>query len=168
MRYTLWLNGHLLGETRLEHRGPGPSQRLGGLKPTLHGLEILPNLCGFLSAAAAVKKALGDAGVSDPDEESERTMQLLASTPEGARFTELVKQLGQLELRETGGDVAPFHTIIITDISELGTLSDQPELEAEASNGPRFIVSATQTNFRTASSVLRAPTVRMRIKLEPN
>ena len=168
MRYTLWLNGHLLGETRLEHRGPGPSQRLGGLKPTTYGLEILPNLCGFLSAAAAVKKALGDAGVSDPDEESERTMDLLESTPEGARFTELVKQLGQLELRETGGDRAPFHTVIITDVSELGTLANEPGLEAEAANGPRFIVSATQTTFRTANSVMRGPAVRMRIKLEPN
>ena len=168
MRYTLWLNGHLLGETRLEHRGPGPAQRLGGLKPTIHGLEILPNLCGFLSAAAAVKKALGDAGVSDPDEESQRTMDLLASTPEGVRFTELVKQLGRLELRETGGDLAPFHTVIITDISELGALTNEPGLETGAANGPRFIVSATQTTFRTANSVLRAPAVRMRIKLEPN
>jgi len=168
MRYTLWLNGHLLGETRLEHRGPSTAQRLGGLKPTLHGLEILPNLCGFLSTAAAMKKALGDAGVTDPDDEAERTMELMATTPEGQRFTELVKQLGQLELREAGGDVAPFHTVIVTDIRELGELTDQPDLEKQAADGPRFIVSATQTSFRTASSVMRAAPVRMRIRLEPN
>ena len=168
MRYTLWLNGHLLGETRLEHRGPGTAQRLGGLKPTLHGLEVLPNLCGFLSTAAAMKQALGEAGVLDPDQEAERTMELMASTPEGRRFTELVKQLGQLELRESGGAVAPFHTVIITDIRELGELTDQPDLEHNASDGSRFIVSATQTSFRTASSVMRAPGVRMRIRLEPN
>lgn len=168
MRYTLWLNGHLLGETRLEHRGPGTAQRLGGLKPTLHGLEVLPNLCGFLSTAAAMKQALGEAGVTDPDEEAERTMELMETTAEGRRFTELVKQLGQLELRESGGDPAPFHTVIITDIRELGELTDQPELAKEASDGPRFIVSATQTSFRTATSALRSAGPRMRIRLEPN
>ena len=168
MRYTLWLNGHLLGETRLEHRGPGTAQRLGGLKPTLHGLEVLPKLCGFLSTAAAMKQALEEAGVSDPDQEAERTMELMASTPEGQRFTELVKQLGQLELREAGGAVASFHTVIITDIRELGELTERLEVKDIASDGPRFIVSATQTSFRTASSVMRAPGVRMRIRLEPN
>lgn len=167
MRYTLWLDGHLLGETRMEHRGPGPGQRLGGLEPTPYGLEVLPRLCGFLEAASAMKLTLLERGVSDPDTDVDRTMQFLETTPQGTRFSLLVKQLSQLELRESGGETAHFHTIVITDLKELGALSRTFDAEHELAQGtPRYIISATQVSFRSVSAALRG--ANMRIRIDPN
>jgi hypothetical protein len=168
MRYTLWLHGHLLGDTRLEHNGPNPNQKLGGLRPSTHGLEVIPKLCGFLKIASAVKQCLAAQGVNDSDMEAEATMHLLETTAEGKRFTELVKELGQLELREAGGNVAPFHTIVLTDLYELGDLAANLDVDGQLADGaPRYLVSATQTTFRSASLAMRSP-VRMRVRLEPN
>jgi hypothetical protein len=169
MRYTLWLNGHLLGATRLEHKGPNPGQQLGGLSPTAHGLEMLPSLCGFLGTASAMKRSMSERGVPDPDRDVDRTMELLETTPEGMRFTALVKVLGQLELRESGGEIAPFHTVIVTDLHELGAITQSLNVEEQLAEGaPRYIISATRTSFRTVTSILRGPSARMRIRLEPN
>ena len=173
MKYTLWLDGHLLGETRLQHRNPANNQRLGALHPTPYGLELLPGLCGFLEAAAAVKQSLGHIGIADPDAEADRTMELLASTPEGARFMELVKTLGKLELREAGGGRAPFHTVILTDIHELESLTKSLEtgvsLDADrelAVGAPRYLVSATRTEPGALSSA-RAVRSRIAARMEP-
>jgi hypothetical protein len=167
MKYTLWLNGHLLGETRLEHRNPAGAQRMGGLRPTDYGLELLPGLCGFLSAAAALKKELEKFGI-DPDKEVDRTMQLMETIPEGARFSELVKALSQLELREAGGERAAFHTVIITDVREIAELSRKldPDI-ALPEDAPRFVISATPVNFRAMTSAVRGG-ARMRVRMEPN
>jgi hypothetical protein len=174
MKYTLWLNGHLLGETRLQHRNPAGNQRLGALRPTPYGLELLPGLCGFLQAAAAVKKSLTEMGIDDPDTEADRTMELLESTPEGTRFTDLVKTLGKLELREAGGGRAPFHTVILTDIHELDALTRSLDtgatLDAErelAAGAPRFLVSATRSE-PSAMGLTRTGNARLSVRLEPN
>lgn len=168
MKYTLWLNGHLLGETRLEHRNPVGTQRMGGLRPTAYGLELLPGLSGFLSAASALKKAMHDVGISDPDKELDRTMALMETLPEGERFSELVKALSQLELREAGGNRAAFHTLIITDLRELAELSQGFDADAEIAQGiPRFVVSATPVNFRAMSWAVRSGG-KMRVRMEPN
>lgn len=167
MKYTLWLNGHLLGETRLEHKNPAGAQRMGCLRPTAYGLELLPGLCGFLSAASALKKALVNDGI-DPDKDVDRTMQLMETIPEGARFSELVKALSQLELREAGGDRAAFHTVIITDVREIAELSRgfDPDVQLPE-DGPRFVISATPVNFQAMSSAVRGG-ARMRVRVEPN
>ena len=167
MKYTLWLNGHLLGDTRLEHRNPAGAQRMGCLRPTAYGLELLPGLCGFLSAAAALKKAMENAGI-DPDADVARTMQLMEASPEGARFSELVKALSQLELREAGGDRAAFHTVIITDVREIAELSRgfDPDIELPG-DVPRFVISATPVNFRGMTSALRGG-AKLRVSMEPN
>ncbi len=167
MRYSLWLDGHLLGETRLEHRGPGPGQRLGGLAPSPHGLDVLPGLSGFLAAASAMKRSLAARGVTDPDDDADRTMEYLETTDEGARFTTLVKQLSRLELRESGGARAYFHTIVVTDLRELGALVGGMDVEKELDEGaPRYILSATQISFRSAKHALGG--TRIRVRLEPN
>ena len=168
MKYTLWLNGHLLGETRLEHKNPVGTQRMGGLRPTDYGLELLPGLCGFLSAASALKAAMRTAGIDDPGREVDRTMELMETIPEGARFSELVKALCQLELREAGGERAAFHTVIITDLRELAELSQRFDADAELAQGvPRFVVSATPMNFRAMTLAVRTRG-KMRVRLEPN
>ena len=167
MKYTLWLNGHLLGETRLEHRNPAGAQRMGCLRPTAYGLELLPGLCGFLSAVAAFKKAAENAGV-DPDADVPRTMQLMELIPEGARFSGLVKALSQLELREAGGDRAAFHTVIITDVREIAELSRGFDPDIELPDGvPRFVISATPVNFHAMTSAMHGG-ARMRVRMEPN
>lgn len=167
MKYTLWLNGHLLGETRLEHRNPIGAQRMGGLRPTAYGLELLPGLCGFLSAAAALKKAMQNVGIDDPDRDVDRTMALMETIPEGARFSELVKALSQLELREAGGDRAAFHTVIITDVREIAELSKGFDPDIELSDDvPRFVISATPVNFRAMTSAVRGAGIRVR--MDPN
>ena len=168
MKYTLWLNGHLLGETRLEHRNPIGGQRMGGLRPTTYGLELLPGLCGFLSAAAAVKKAMQRLGVDDPDRDVDRTMELLETVPEGHRFAQLVKALCELELRECGGDRAAFHTLIVTDVRELAELSQSFDADAELAQGtPRFIISATPIDFIPLQRAIRKG-AKMKVRLEPN
>jgi hypothetical protein len=168
MKYTLWLNGHLLGETRLEHKNPVGAQRMGGLRPTTYGMELLPGLCGFLSAASALKKTMQGVGIDDPDKDLDRTMALMETTPEGARFSELVKALSQLELREAGGERAAFHTVIITDLRELAELSQRFDAEAEIAEGvPRFVVSATPINFQSMTRVVRDRTM-LRVRMEPN
>ena len=169
MRYTLWLDGHLLGETRLQHKHPHANQRLGALQPTAYGLELIPGMCGFLRAAAEVKKSLESIGV-DPDSEPDRAIEMLERTPEGARFRDIVSTLGRLELRESGGERAPFHTVILTDLHELDTLSRglgvEHTIDAEAeiaAGAPRFLVSATACPRRrpgaTASAAPRPPWV---------
>ena len=167
MKYTLWLNGHLLGETRLEHRNPTGAQRMGGLRPTAYGLELLPGLCGFLSAASALKKVMENSGI-DPDKDVDRTMQLMDAIPEGARFSELVKALSQLELREAGGDRAAFHTVIITDVREIAELSRQFDPDIELPEGvPRFVISATPVNFGAMTTAVRGG-AKLRVRMEPN
>lgn len=168
MKYTLWLNGHLLGETRLEHRNPGGAQRIGGLHPTSHGLELLPGMCGFLSAASALKAAMRRVGIDDPDKDLARTMALMDTIPEGERFSELVKALSQLELREAGGERAAFHTVIITDVQELRTMADagNPPMQI-AEETPRYIISATPVNFGPLTGAVRGGT-KMRVRMEPN
>ncbi len=168
MKYTLWLNGHLLGETRLEHMNPVGSQRMGGLRATAYGMELLPGLCGFLSAASALKKAMQSHGIDDPDQDVDRTMELMETIPEGARFSELVKALSQLELREAGGERAAFHTLIITDVREIAKLSQRFDADAELAQGvPQFVVSATPIDFRAMTAAVRGG-ARMRVRLEPN
>ena len=167
MKYTLWLNGHLLGETRLEHKNPAGAQRMGGLRPTAYGLELLPGLCGFLSAASALKKVMENIGI-DPDQDVDRTLQLIETIPEGARFSELVKELSQLELREAGGDRAAFHTLIITDVREIAQLSRQFDPDIELPEGvARFVISATPVNFHAMTSAVRGG-AKMRLRMEPN
>lgn len=168
MKYTLWLNGHLLGETRLEHKNPVGAQRMGGLRPTPYGLELLPGLCGFLSVASALKKAMEAQGIGDPDKDVDRTMRLMETTLEGARFSELVNALSQLELREAGGDRAAFHTVIITDLRELAELSQGFDADSEIASGvPRFVVSATPVNFQAMTWAVRGG-AKMRVRMEPN
>jgi hypothetical protein len=168
MRYTLWLDGHLLGETRLEHRNPAGSQRMGGLHPTPYGMEVLPGMCGFLSAAAAVKGVLLRHGVADPDRDPDGAMRLLEQTSEGSRFTKVVSALARLELRQSGGERAAFHTIIVTDIRELSELSGTLDANAVAAfHGPRFIVSATPIDLGGLTFQLRSR-LSLRARLEPN
>lgn len=168
MKYTLWLNGHLLGETRLEHRNPQTGQRLGALHPTAYGSELVPNLCGFLPAAVAMRKALEKLGV-DPDKDADRALELMENTPEGERFSEMVRALGALELRSAGGERAAFHTVILTDLRELADVSRTLDIEpAEIPEGmPRYIISATPMDVRAVSLTLRKGSG-MRIQVDPN
>lgn len=165
MRYTLWLDGHLLGETHLEHRNPVSRQRLGVLLATPYGAEVLPGLCGFLSAASAVKECMMRHGILDPDSDSEETLRLLETTAEGERFTRIVTMLGRLELRQAGGDRAAFHTVIVTDVSELREL--RPAERLDLAGAPRFLITATPMDLSAVASQMRAR-ARVRVRLEPN
>lgn len=163
MRYTLWLDGHLLGETRFEHRNPSSRQRMGVLHPTPHGMDVLPGLCGFLVAAAAVKQVFLTHGVSDPDHDPDGALQLLETTPEGSRFTGVVRSLARLEIRQAGGERAAFHTVIVTDVRELARFNQHLDVATIAE--PRFIISATPMDVHAMGNQLNR---RMRVRLEPN
>lgn len=165
MRYTLWLDGHLLGETRLEHRNPVSRQRLGVLHATPYGTEVLPGLCGFLGAASAVKECMMRYGILDPDADVDETMRVLESTPEGAHFTRVVSMLGRLELRQAGGERAAFHTVIVTDVRELQEL--RPAERLEVVGAPRFLITASPLDVSAVASQMRARAT-LRVRLEPN
>lgn len=164
MHYTLWLDGHLLGETRLAHTNPTNGQRLGGIHPTPYGQELLPRLSGFLETAAGMKRSM-PAAAQDRDD-ADRATRLLRTTPQGHRLEELVRTLGRLELREAGGARAPFHMLIITDIHELSRLSGSFDANQELARGAaRYIVSATPVTFRSAVAALAGGT---RMRVQPN
>jgi hypothetical protein len=84
------------------------------------------------------------------------------------RASDSRRTLSQLELRESGGARAAFHTVVITDLRELADLAPSFDAEGElASGAPRFIVSATEIQTREVAMRVGAP-VRMRVRLEPN
>src|SRR5688572_2159652 len=103
MTYTLLLDGQVLGETDLAHAGPSPAQRLGMLRPTPHGLKVLPSVAGFLTATLNLKHAMARRGLRDREDESDAMLDALENTPEGIRVRELAKMLEALELRDTSG-----------------------------------------------------------------
>ncbi len=151
MPYTLWMHGELLGETGLDQPGPFAGQRLGTLRPTPLGMEKLPTLCGYLSAASALKDALVRRGLVTPDQQAAGMQRAIDTTPEGARVLKIVKALSQLELRDGDGTRVQFKSIAVSDVREMIALG-APLDPAVASHpdAPRFLISTTVSDASPA------------------
>jgi hypothetical protein len=167
MPYTLLLHGRLVGETEFDDAGPGPGQRLGILRPTEHGLEVLPRLVGFLSAAARLKQAIERRGL-DPDAMSSEAMfQLLDHTPEGQRMVDVVKALDALELRDSSGGRVSFTSIAVSDLAELRRVARElgEEIPLPDDSATTYVISATLANgFRTRPRHLLRCLPRLRLR----
>ncbi|MEX2152532.1 MAG: hypothetical protein WD825_04285 [Gemmatimonadaceae bacterium] len=155
MPYTLWHLDKLVGETGFEHAGPAPGQRLGMLRPTPYGYEVVPQMCGFLAASFALKKEMERRGFVS-DDQADGMLGVLEHSAEGNRVVGIVKHLAELELRAPDGDRQTINSIAVTDLRELAALvkdiGSEPEFENQAmeeDGRPRYLISAT---FEVAGS----------------
>jgi hypothetical protein len=169
MPYTLWHLDKLVGETGFEHAGPAPGQRLGMLQPTPYGYEVVPQMCGFLSASFALKKEMERRGFVSPDDQADGMLGVLEHSAEGNRVVGIVKHLAELELRAPDGARQTIKSIAVTDLRELAALvkhiGSEPEFENEAmekDGRPRYLISATFDAAGSAASVPRRGFVRLK------
>ncbi|MEX2178862.1 MAG: hypothetical protein WD801_09145 [Gemmatimonadaceae bacterium] len=168
MPYTLWLRGRLIGETDFDHAGPGPSQRVGILRPTDHGSDVLPELTGMLSATLSLKRAMERRGLRTASDNAPGILQALGGTREGQRVIELSRALAQVELRDPAGHSVSVQSIAVTDARELAGLArslhlgTSDDLEAAAIVAPRFLVSATMAMYAGTGTAPRRTQPRLR------
>ncbi|HEY8175943.1 MAG TPA: hypothetical protein VIF32_09640 [Gemmatimonadaceae bacterium] len=146
MAYTLSLHGRPIGETDFEQSGVGPRQRFGMLRPSEYGLEVLPRLTGFLTAASALKQAIEQRGVDPEDMSADAVIEVLEHSTEGQRMIEVVKALDALELRDSTGARVQFTSIAVSDLRELKRLSAELRVDValpEDDATPVYAISAT-------------------------
>jgi len=157
MAYTLWMHGELLGETGLDQPGPFPGQQLGTLRPTARGIDALPGLCGYLSAASALKRAMIRRGLVTADQQAAGMQRAIEGTPEGARVVKIVKALSQLELRNTDGARVYFKSIAVSDLQEIIALGAPLDPEVASNpDAPRFLISTTMSDYAKSSQRIAA------------
>lgn len=159
MPYTLWHCGKLIGETDFEdeagERAPHGRPRFhlaGAFRPTEYGRQILPRVCGILTAGADLKDELDRRGL-DPDEAPPEVLeQLFETTAAGAHIIDIGRVLSDVELRAPNGHTLAFASIGFMELAELASLSRR--LSGNDSIGPttlrrdvpEFIVSVTLHN----------------------
>jgi hypothetical protein len=146
MAYTLSLHSRPVGETDFEQTGVGPRQRFGVLRPTEHGLEVLPRLTGFLTAASALKEAVERRGIDPEAMQPDTVIEVLERTSEGQRMIDVVKALDALELHDSTGARVRFRSIAVSDLRELRRLSAELSLDAALPDDPGmpvYVISAT-------------------------
>jgi hypothetical protein len=166
MPYTLFLQGQLVGETDFDHSGPGPGQRVGIFRPTEHGLEVLPRLTGFLTAASALKQAVERRGLDPEAMQAETLIEVLERSSEGQRMIEVVKALDALELRDPTGVRVRFTSIALSDLRELRRLSAELSVNVALPDEPTmpvYVLSATFAEKQhSLSQERRRPMPRLR------
>ena len=147
MPYTLWHAGIQIGETAFEQTHG--RQKIGVLRPTAYGLEILPKLIGFLSAASNLKDEMASRGMT-ADGELRGLDALLKSSDPGRRILDLGKELREVEVHDGTGKRIEFRMIVFSDLWELRALCRKlgrrgglPAEEPTSRTGPRYIVSVT-------------------------
>ena len=158
MPYTLFLHGQLVGDTDFDHAGPGPQQHLGIFRPTEHGLEVLPRLTGFLTAAAALKQVVERRGIDPEAMQPDTVIEVLERTCEGQRMIDVVKALDALELHDATGARVRFTSIAVSDLRELRRLSAEVNVDVALPDEPTmpvYVISATFAEDHV--SALRTP-----------
>jgi hypothetical protein len=147
MAYTLSLHGRHIGETDFEQAGVGPRQRFGMLRPSEHGLEVLPRLTGFLTAASALKQAIERRGLDPEDMSADTVIEVLERSTEGQRMIEVVKALDALELCDSTGARVRFTSIAVSDLRELRRLSAELSVDVALPDDPGLPVYAISATF---------------------
>jgi hypothetical protein len=156
MTYTLWHSGILIGETDFEGEADASAQRLrerrhlaGAFRPTTYGRQLLPRLCGILTAGADLKDELVRRGLNADDAPPDVIEDLFESTAAGAHIVDIGRVLSEIELRAPTGTTLAVASMAFIELAELASLSrrfgcDEPvDLEATSPDGVQFVVSVT-------------------------
>jgi hypothetical protein len=155
MPYTLWHCGVLIGTTEFEGEdGDAPkldaSRHLAGaFHPTDYGRQLLPRVCGMLTAAADLKEELVLRGLNADDAPPELMEHLFENTAAGAHILDIGRVLCDVELRAPSGCRLEVASIGFMELAELAKLSrrhgrgDTSGVGRERSEVPEFLVSAT-------------------------
>jgi len=149
MAYTFWHSGILIGESELAP-DPNEARHLAGVfSPTAYGLEIVPRLTGFFSAAHQLKMNLEDNGLSADEMDREALEHVFDTTPAGRKIIDIGRALSGVEMRAPDGKRMEFSSIGFSDLTELRSLLRDMEpdsahdLDDLPPDAPRYIVSAT-------------------------
>ena len=156
MPYTLWHCGKLIGETDFEGERPEDAQHekarfhlAGAFRPTAYGREILPRVCGILTAGADLKEELTRRGLDPDDAPPDVLEHLFETTAAGARIIDIGRVLSEIELRTPSGHGLAVASMGFIELAELALLSlrlggddtvGPPSLRSDV---PEFMVSVT-------------------------
>lgn len=149
MTHTFWHSGILIGECDLED-SPADHRQVGGVfHPTPHGLHLLPRLCGFLSASAALKTHLAANGVSPEAMDQRDFEEFVDTTPAGQKMADIGRLMCDVEIRAPDGRHIEVASLAFTDLSELQRLVR--DLHVDSANAltdlppdaSRYVVTAT-------------------------
>jgi hypothetical protein len=156
MPYTLWHCGKLIGETDFEGEpGESPTQGrsrfhlAGAFRPTAYGREILPRVCGILTAGTELRDELARRGVDADDAPPELIEQLFETTAAGAHIIDIGRVLSEIELRTPSGHGLGVASMGFIELAELTMLSrrlrgdDAVGPTTLQSSVPEFLVSVT-------------------------
>jgi hypothetical protein len=157
MPYTLWHSGVLIGETDFEGDDSenlrGRRHLAGAFRPTPYGRELLPRLCGMLTAAADLKEELVRRGLDADDAAPDEIEDLFETTTAGAHIVDIGRVLSEIELRAPSGGTLEVVSMGFLDLGELSRLSrrldcEEPPVQDEVpvmlpSHVPEFLVSVT-------------------------
>ena len=154
MTYTFWHRGQLIGRTdfedseRNEHDG-GRLHMAGAFSPTPYGRQLLPRLCGILTAASEFKAELDRRGI-DPDNLNEDQIEnLFETTAAGAHIIGIGEILCDVELRDPAGTRLAVISMGFSDLAELASFSRKHGGRKTAGSrplppgAPEFLVSVT-------------------------
>lgn len=163
MPYTIWYRGELIGETEFEGQrdeipraheidpeAPAGKHLAGVFRPTTYGRQLLPRLCGIMTAAADLKEEVVRRGL-DPDDVPPHLMRrLFEGTAAGLHILDIGRVLSEVELRNPTGLTVVVASMGFMDMGELASLTrrmggspptvDFDHLPPEA---PEFVVSVT-------------------------
>jgi hypothetical protein len=155
MPYTLWHQGKLIGETDFEdehadkaRHGRARFHLAGAFRPTSYGREILPRVCGILTAGRDLKEEFARRGVDPDDAPPELIEQLFETTAAGAHIIDIGRVLSEIELRAPNGHTLAFASMGFMELAELTSLSrrvgeDKVGRTPLRSDVPEFLVSVT-------------------------
>ena len=159
MPYTLWHCGVLIGETdfegeRDEHGKTGwlPRARrhlVGVFRPTSYGRDLLPRLCGILTAGADLQDELTRRGVDADNPPPELMEELFENTAAGAHIIDIGRVLSEVELRAPTGSMLEVASMGFIELAELAALSRRIGCQGPMSvadskaDVPEFLVSVT-------------------------
>jgi hypothetical protein len=164
MPYTIWYRGELIGETDFEgqrseiapaHSEMDPAARegrhlAGVFRPTTYGRQLLPRLCGIMSAAADLKEEVARRGLDPEDVPPDIMRRLFEGTPAGLHILDIGRVLSEVELRSPTGLTVVVASMGFMDIGELASLSrrlgcSRPTVNLDdlPPEAPEFLVSVT-------------------------
>jgi hypothetical protein len=171
MAYTVWMDGSKIGETNLELRH-GTKRRAGIFHPTEFGLTVLPGITAMTPALLDTGRTCRERGI-DTEEENldlDNVIDEVFGTPAGQRVLAAAREIARLEVRSPSGELMPWKSILISDMTELAAMADKEPADTQVADPSmpilgdlppiRYFISATFKNAGFAAR-LRARGQRM-------
>jgi hypothetical protein len=156
MPFTFWHRDQLIGETDFDgdrtEIAPhvGERRHLAGIfRPTAYGRQLLPRLCGIMTAGVALKEELVRRGLDPDDAPPEMMEHLFETTAAGAHILDIGRALTEVCVRDPGGAKMKIVSISFMDLNELASLSrmlgENPTADYDSvpSEVAEFLVSVT-------------------------